>query len=106
MPTRKMRGFSLIEMMIVVVVILIACAVGFMTLQPSLKQARVANAYNFALGALRKAREDAVADRRVYMVTFSNASVPNTITITQSDTGVVRATYRLPTDVTFSVQAG
>jgi prepilin-type N-terminal cleavage/methylation domain-containing protein len=101
-----MRGFSLIEMMIVVVVILIACAVGFMTLQPSLKQARVANAYNFVLGALRQAREDAVADRRVYMVTFSNAAVPNTITITQSDTGVVKTTYQLPTDVTFNVQAG
>jgi prepilin-type N-terminal cleavage/methylation domain-containing protein len=106
MPTHKMRGFSLIEMMIVVVVILIACAVGFMTLQPSIKQARVSNAYNFALGALRQAREDAVADRRVYMVTFSNAVVPNTITITQSDTGVVKTTYQLPTDVTFNVQTG
>jgi prepilin-type N-terminal cleavage/methylation domain-containing protein len=106
MPTRKMRGFSLIEMMIVVTVILIACAVGFMTLQPSIRQARVANAYNFALGALRQAREDAVANRRVYMVTFSSATAPNTITITQSDTGVVKSTYQLPTDVTFNVQTG
>jgi prepilin-type N-terminal cleavage/methylation domain-containing protein len=106
MSTRRMRGFSLIEMIIVVTVILIACAVSFMTLQPALKQGRVTNAYNFALGALRKAREDAVGDRRVYMVTFSNAASPNTITITQSDTGVVMTTYSLPTDVTFSVQTG
>ena len=106
MPTRKMRGFSLIEMMIVVTVLLIACAVSFMTLQPAMKQGRVTNAYNFALGALRQAREDAVADRRVYMVSFSNAAIPNTITITQSDTGVVTATYKLPTDVTFNVQVG
>lgn len=106
MSTRRMRGFSLIEMMIVVTVLLIACAVGTMTLQPALKQGRVTNAYNFALGALRQAREDAVGDRRVYMVTFSNATIPNTITITQSDTGVVTATYKLPTDVTFGVQVG
>jgi len=101
-----MRGFSLIEMMIVLTVILIACAVSFMTLQPALKQGRVTNAYNFALGALRQAREDAVGDRRVYMVTFSNATIPNTITITQSDTGVVKTTYKLPTDVVFGVQVG
>jgi prepilin-type N-terminal cleavage/methylation domain-containing protein len=106
MSTRKMRGFSLIEMMIVLTVILIACAIGFMTLQPAIKQSRVTNGYNFALGALRQAREDAVADRRVYMVTFSNAVNPNTITITQSDTGVVKTTYTLPTDVVFGVQAG
>src|SRR5277367_6307200 len=106
MFTRKMRGFSLIEMMIVLTVILIACAIGFMTLQPAIKQTRVTNGYNFALGALRQAREDAVGDRRVYMVTLSNAAIPNTITITQSDTGVVTTTYSLPTDVTFSVQTG
>jgi prepilin-type N-terminal cleavage/methylation domain-containing protein len=105
MSTRRMRGFSLIEMMIVVTVLLIACAVGFMALQPAIKQARVTNAYNFALGALRQAREDAVGDRRVYMVTFSNAVVPNTITITQSDTGVVTATYKLPTDIVFGTQS-
>jgi prepilin-type N-terminal cleavage/methylation domain-containing protein len=106
MSTRKMRGFSLIEMIIVVTVILIACAIGFITLQPAIKQSRVTNAYNFALGAMRQAREDAVGDRRVYMVTFSSAAIPNTITITQSDTGVVTATYKLPTDVTFNVQTG
>jgi prepilin-type N-terminal cleavage/methylation domain-containing protein len=106
MSTRRTRGFSLIELMIVITVIMIAASIGFMTLQPALKAGRVTNAYNFALGALRQAREDAVGTRRVYMVTFSNAAIPNTITITQSDTGVVRATYRLPTDVTFSVQAG
>ena len=106
MSTRKIRGFSLIELMIVITVIMIACSIGFITLQPALKAGRVTNAYNFALGALRQAREDAVGTRRVYMVTFSNAVTPNTITITQSDTGVVTATYKLPTDVTFSVQAG
>jgi hypothetical protein len=40
------------------------------------------------------------------MVTFSNAAIPNTITITQSDTGVVTSTYTLPNDVQFAVQAG
>ncbi|HEX4426069.1 MAG TPA: type II secretion system protein [Terriglobales bacterium] len=106
MSKRRMRGFSLVEMMIVIVVLLIACAVSFMTLQPALKQTRVTSAYNFALGALRQAREDAVANRRVYMVTFSNAASPNTITITQSDTGVVKATYNLPTDIVFGTQTG
>ncbi len=106
MSKRRMSGFSLIELMIVVTIIMIACGVSFITLQPALKQGHVTSAYNFALGALRQAREDAVGDRRVYMVTFSSAVTPNTITITQSDTGVVTATYKLPTDVFFQTQTG
>jgi prepilin-type N-terminal cleavage/methylation domain-containing protein len=109
MSTRRMRGFSLIEMIIVVTVLLIACAVSFMTLQPALKQGHVTSAYNFTLGALRKAREDAVGDRRVYMVTFTTSAVlnvPSTITITQSDTGLVTSSYTLPVDVKFQTQTG
>jgi prepilin-type N-terminal cleavage/methylation domain-containing protein len=106
MVKRTVRGFSLIEMMIVMVVLLIACSIGFVTLQPALKRIHVDNAYNTTLATMRKAREDAIGTRRIYMVTFSNAAIPNTISITQADTGVVTSTYTLPNDVQFAVQAG
>jgi prepilin-type N-terminal cleavage/methylation domain-containing protein len=106
MLKHKMRGFSLIELMIVMMVLLIACSIGFITLTPVMKRIHVDNAYNITLATMRKAREDAIGTRRTYMVTFSNAAIPNTITITQSDTGVVTSTYTLPNDVQFAVQAG
>jgi prepilin-type N-terminal cleavage/methylation domain-containing protein len=102
----RVRGFSLIEMMIVMVMLLIACSIGFITLQPALKSIRVDNAYNTTLATMRKAREDAIGTRRTYIVTFSNGAVPNTITITQANTGVVTSTYTLPNEVRFAVQAG
>jgi prepilin-type N-terminal cleavage/methylation domain-containing protein len=101
-----MRGFSLIEMMVVVALILIVAAFSVMSIQPALRQGRVTNAYNRTLMTLRQARDVSVAQRQIYFVTFNNAVVPNTITITQGSTGIVTATFALPIDVAFDVEPG
>ena len=106
MLARKMRGFSLIEMMIVVALIMIVLAFSIMAIQPSLKQGHVTEAYNSTLMAFRQGRDISVAQRQIYFVTLSNAAVPNSITITQGSTGTVTATYFLPTDVTFNAEPG
>lgn len=102
----KMRGFSLIETLIVLSVMLIASGIFFMSLQPALKETRVTNAYNMTLMTLRRAREAAIAERRTYVVTFNSIATPNTITITQAATGQVIATTSLPTDVFFRTESG
>jgi len=101
-----MRGFSLLEMMAVLGIAMIAAAISFMTLQPTLKGSRVTNAYNITLSALRQARDISVAQRQDYYVTFSNAVVPNTITITQGGTGTVVRSYTIPTDVAYTIVTG
>ncbi|HKW19444.1 MAG TPA: prepilin-type N-terminal cleavage/methylation domain-containing protein [Terriglobales bacterium] len=106
MDRHSMRGFSLIETMIVCVLIFIVSAIAVISLKPGLQAAHVANGYNTTVAALRQARDFAVAQRQVYLVTFSNASVPNTITITQNGNGHVVATYPLPLDVVFTAIAG
>lgn len=106
MNLRKTRGFSLIELMVTVTIILIVSGVALMAMQPLLQFQRVANGYNTTLGAIRQARDFAVAQRQQYSVTFSNAAVPNTIVITQAGNGNVVATYQLPTDVAFVAVAG
>jgi Tfp pilus assembly protein FimT len=106
MRRHDIRGFSLVETMIVLVVIMIVTAAAIMTMRPALQGAHVINAYNITLSAMRQARDYAVAQRQVYQITFSNASVPNTIQITQFGNGKVVATYQLPTDTAFAVISG
>jgi prepilin-type N-terminal cleavage/methylation domain-containing protein len=106
MRSRTTRGFSLIEMMSVVTIILIVTGIAVTGIQPALKYSRVNNAYNLTLAAIRQTRDYSVAQRQQYSVTFSNAVAPNTITITQVGSGNVVATYQLPTDVTFTVVNG
>jgi prepilin-type N-terminal cleavage/methylation domain-containing protein len=106
MRSGRMRGFSLIEMMVVVAIILIVLAFSIVAIQPSLKQGNVTEAYNQTLMALRQARDLSVAQRQIYFVTLSNTAVPNSITITQGSTGTLMNTYYLPSNVSFDVEGG
>jgi prepilin-type N-terminal cleavage/methylation domain-containing protein len=106
MFSRRARGFSLIEIMVVVALILIVLSFSIMAIQPALKQGRLTQGYNRTLMALRQARDISVAQRQVYYVTLNNGVQPNTITITQGSTGIVTASYSLPTDVAFDAEPG
>jgi prepilin-type N-terminal cleavage/methylation domain-containing protein len=103
---RQASGFTLIETMIVLSIMLIASGMFFMSIQPALKDTRVTNAYNTTLMTLRRAREAAIAERRTYIVTFNNVATPNSITMTQAATGVVVTTQTLPPDVFFRAEPG
>jgi prepilin-type N-terminal cleavage/methylation domain-containing protein len=103
---RRASGFSLIETMIVLAIMMIASGIFFMSIQPALKDTRVTNAYNTTLMTLRRAREAAIAERRTYIVTLDNTVTPNSITMTQAATGVVITTQTLPPDVFFRVETG
>jgi prepilin-type N-terminal cleavage/methylation domain-containing protein len=106
MFSRRMRGFSLIEMMVVISLLLIVAAFSIMAIQPALRQGRVTEGYNRTLMTLRQARDISVAQRQIYFVTLNNAVQPNTITITQGSTGIVTASYALPDDVFFDAEPG
>ena len=104
------RGFSLLEMMVVVLIVLLVSSLGFISLQPALKQERVSNAYNTVLSAMRLARDNAVAQRTSYMVVLNAATIPHTITVSPTFAGFNGAlkstTYRLPDDIKFDVEPG
>ena len=71
-----MRGFSLLEMMIVVCIALIMMGITFISLQPALKEGHINNAYDTVLTQLRIARERAIAERSRYVVSFGAALPP------------------------------
>jgi prepilin-type N-terminal cleavage/methylation domain-containing protein len=106
MGSRKMRGFSLIELMITVTIILIVSGAAILGMQPALQAGRVTNAYNITLAAIRQTRDFAIGQRQQFSVTFNNAATPNTITITRAGNGNVVNTYQLPTDVAYTVVSG
>jgi len=74
-------GFSLVEMMIVIAIGITVTVISVVSLVPLLSQQHVTNAYNITLAAMRLARDNAVAQRTSYSVTFSNAATPSTIVV-------------------------
>jgi prepilin-type N-terminal cleavage/methylation domain-containing protein len=104
---RQASGFSLLEMMTVVALILMMASFAFMSMIPVLKQQRVTNAYNTTMAAMRLARDSAVAKRTSYSVTFTKTGTTGTLTVAPTVTltgDQTPATYQLPQDVTFDAE--
>ena len=104
------RGFSLLEMITAVAIMMIVGTITFISLVPLLKQQRVTNAYNTTIAAMRQARDNAVAQRTSYSVTFSNINVTQgqiVVAPTQTFQGdQVSTTFLLPTDIGFNALPG
>lgn len=105
MAPNRSRGFTLVELMISMAVLMIASAVMLMGVQPSLKETRVVQAYNLTLNVLRQARDTTIAQRQTYYVTFNNGVKPNTITVTPGFGVNAFDTYTLPSDVYYMTMA-
>jgi prepilin-type N-terminal cleavage/methylation domain-containing protein len=101
-PTSNRRaqlGFSILELIMVLAIGVIATSITFINLMPALKDARVSSATNTVLSTVRRAREEAISKRRVYVVKFIS---PATIQVTQNtSTGPLLIQTTLPDDITF-----
>lgn len=118
MRPKSNRGFSLLELMITVSIILIMGGVTFVTLQPILQKNHVNTAYETTLEVIRTYRNQAITKSNRYIVTFAPGAAgppaaPATITVQFWGTGVpvapapvTIATYQLPLDVNFGVLPG
>lgn len=112
MRQRKQSGFTLIETLVAMSVFLIATAIGFMSLAPAWRDARVTSAYNATLMSMRQARELSIATRKTYLLTFNPVGTPvgvNQVRIQRLDGGAVGptvSTVALPSDMAFVALAG
>jgi type II secretory pathway pseudopilin PulG len=109
LTSRKIRGFSLLEMMIVIGIGMTVAGISVMALMPMLNENHVDQAYDTALSVMRNYRNLAITQSNRYIITFTT---PGTITVQLwgyavpvSPPPVTVATYTLPPDVTFAVQS-
>jgi prepilin-type N-terminal cleavage/methylation domain-containing protein len=107
---RNTRGFSLLELLIVIAIGLTMAGVTFMALMPLFKENHVDQAYDMTLGVIRNYRNQSITQSKRYILTFT---APRTITVQYwgvavpvSPAPVTIATYTLPQDISFAVQAG
>jgi prepilin-type N-terminal cleavage/methylation domain-containing protein len=110
MTLRKKRGFSLLELLIVIAIGMTMAGVTFMAMKPLLNQNHVDQAYDTTLSVMRNYRNQSITTSRRYIVYFTP---PKTITVQSWAVGVpvspppvTVATYTLPSDIQFAVQAG
>ncbi len=119
----RARGFSLLEMMIVICVMMIVGGIGFMAVQPALKDAKVNQAFESAMMPLRVARQRAIAERKQYIVCYGIAAPAGALTPLGAPTAQSIQTFRwdagtalsaatqvtaitLPQDIQFQIIAG
>ncbi len=102
-----MRGVTLLELMLVIAIVIIVTSIGVISVIRSLETSRVTNGYNTALMALRQARETAISEKRIYLVTFNPTGSPaGTITTALSTTSTIVSTSTLPKNVAFDAEPG
>jgi prepilin-type N-terminal cleavage/methylation domain-containing protein len=77
------RGFSMIELCTVILIILIISATAIFALQPALQDARFDSAMRQVLDQLRQAREYSIANRRYVQITFPTVGAQYQIVMTE-----------------------
>ena len=105
------RGFSLIELIFVIAIVLIITAGALVQFVPVLKNARAENALQTTLAQVRNARGLAIDQRRKYRLSFI---APQTIQldqvvvdlVTNNQTYIFVSTIDLPKDTQFIAIAG
>ena len=105
----KQRGFTMIEMLIVMTIAGIMAVFAVAQIVPAMRNARAESAIQTVAGWMRRTQERAVDERRVYRLSFIapgtlqidlvNIAPPNPITYTFIQS------INLPTDVQFQVVA-
>jgi len=78
--SRAMLGFSIIEAMMVIAILLIVSGFAVFNSQSALRDARVNGAYDTSFTQLRMARERAIEERKRYIVTFGQPAIAGVAT--------------------------
>lgn len=108
---RNRNGFSVVELLIVVAIMMIMIAVTFIQIGPVLRESKAQTALQTTLGQMRRAHEMAIDQRQVYRLTFTT---PGKIQLdqvgfdplTKAKIFTFQSSILLPTEIQFAVVTG
>src|SRR5271155_176819 len=112
---RSQLGFSLLELIMVMAIILVMSGFAVITLLTAVRSTRVDTAYQTTIMTLRQARQNAIDTRDIWMVTFAtpgSMQLTHFVTLTNAVTGITTTTtytnnpILLPSDVPFQLNTG
>ncbi len=113
--TQRQKGFSLLEMLIVVSIGFVLASVSFIAMLPLLNKTHIDSAYDTTLMVLRNTRHLAITQGHEYIVTFNPGGYAAGTILVQYQPGAVGgiypppqlvATYTIPTDTSFATKTG
>lgn len=101
----RVKGFSLLELLLVVAIVTVLLAFGSFSVVAAVKQAHINDAVQLVQNQLRSVHEQAMDTRSEYVVTFT---APGTVTMQRIQNGVLIAAGKidLPNDESFLVVPG
>src|ERR1700685_403334 len=117
MKSSSHRGFSLLEMMIVVAIGFTLASIAFISIKSMSSKEHLDTAYDTTLMVLRDTRELAISQSHEYVVTFNPAGYAAGTILLQyqppaaTPGGILPAlqevnTFTIPSDITYAVQSG
>jgi prepilin-type N-terminal cleavage/methylation domain-containing protein len=117
MAPTKQRGFSMLELMIVISISLILAAVTYMGMRPMMFRGHINEGYDTTLMVLRNTRNLAITQSHEYYVNFNPAGFaagtlqveyqPPAATVGGALPPLEQVmTYSIPTDISFAIPTG
>jgi prepilin-type N-terminal cleavage/methylation domain-containing protein len=106
MPSTNQRGFTVVELIVVVAVVFIAAGIAVFNVMPAVRNARVDRAHQTVMQEMKQARQAALDERRVHIVTFED---PRTVRVERVELGGAITelhTVDLPADISFRAELG
>src|ERR1700687_3172401 len=68
---KRVRGFSVVELLVVVGVVTVVAVTAIINIFPLLKRSKANSSMEMVLGQMRRAHERAIDERRIYRITFT-----------------------------------
>lgn len=102
----RQQGFSLMELLVAVGIIVVLGGIFAPKIATALQTNKVSQAYDDTLMTIRAARETAVSERRVYVVTFTSPNQVSVAPLNADTTASLNVTRTFPNDVKYQAITG